>query len=147
MLVKYKFPFDTAEKQIVLEPKHLKYDANDVFISGYNPITSEKQLLHLRNVVDIKQLPLKSKFNYVQSPVIYKLKGRLAKGYSLYENEKIAGSDPEAETITIAAYMDDKDLLIKRLLKYGEYCEIIYPKYAKEKLVNAVNEALKNYEE
>ncbi|OGI18096.1 MAG: hypothetical protein A2287_08440 [Candidatus Melainabacteria bacterium RIFOXYA12_FULL_32_12] len=146
VIVKYKFPIGDEEKQIILEPKSIKYDSKDVFISGYNSITGEKQLLHLNNIQEIKQLPVKSRYNYVLSPIIFKLKGRLAKGYRPYEDEKIAGTDPEAGTITIAAYVDDRNMLLQRLLKYGDYCEVIYPKAAREKTISLVQDALKNYD-
>lgn len=147
IIVKYKFPLDNEEKQIVMEPKSLKYDSNDIYISGYNSITGEKQLLHLNNIQEIKQLPTKSKYNYVLSPIVFKLKGRVAKGYRLYEDEKISETDTEAGTITIAAYVDDVNMLIQRLLKYGDYCEIIYPKPVREKIITMVQDALKNYEQ
>lgn len=146
VIVKYKFPLDEEEKQLILEPKSIKYDSNDVYISGYNSITREKQLLHLNNILDIKQLPEKSKFNYVLSPIIFKLKGRVAKGYRLYEDEKIAGEDLEAGTITIAAYVDDKNMLLQRLLKYGDFCEVLYPKFLRDQIVKMVKNALKNYQ-
>src|SRR3989339_1574013 len=81
VIVKYKFQLDNEEKQIVLEPKYLKYDSNGVYLSGYNSITGERQLLNLNNIREVKQLPIKSKYNYILSPVIFKLKGRVAKGY------------------------------------------------------------------
>ncbi|HBH17528.1 MAG TPA: hypothetical protein DDX14_01025 [Cyanobacteria bacterium UBA9579] len=145
VIVKYKFPIDDEEKQIVLEPKSIKYDSKDVYISGYNSITGERQLLNLNNIQEIKQLPVKSRYNYVLSPIIFKLKGRLAKGYRLYEDEKIAGTDPESGTITIAAYVDDKNMLLQRLLKYGDFCEVLYPNIFREKMISLIEDALKNY--
>ena len=145
VIIKYKFPADEMQKQIIFEPKNIKYDANDVYISGYNFITCEKQLLHLSNIEEVKQLPIKSKLNYILSPIIYKLKGRVAKGYRVYEDEKIASLDPEAGTVTIAVYVDDKNMLLQRLLKYGEHCEVLYQKAVREKMVSILNESIENY--
>ncbi|MFH0702555.1 MAG: WYL domain-containing protein [bacterium] len=146
VIVKYKLPYDDKEKQIILEPKAIKYDSDNVYISGYNPITGEKQSFHMDYIQEIKQLPVKSKFNYVISPVIFKLKGRLAKGYRPYEGEKITEADPDDKNLTIAAYVDDKNMLLHRLLKYGNYCEIIYPKYVRDKAIKIIQDTLKNYE-
>jgi predicted DNA-binding transcriptional regulator YafY len=144
--IKYKFHPDDEEKQMVIEPKGLKYTPNGVYISGYNSITGEKQLLHLNTIQEIKQLPNKSRYNSILSPVIYKLKGRLAKGYRLYEGEKVACDIQDDGTLTIAAYVEDRNLLLQRLLKYGDFCEVIYPKSVRESMISIINNALKNYD-
>lgn len=145
IIVKYQYPCDEEEKDIVLEPKLIKYNQNEVFISGYNPIIGERQLINLSYVIEIKQLPIKSKHNNTLSPVIFILKGRVAKGYRLYEDERILESDAESGTIRIAAYVDDKNMLLKRLLKYGDYCEVLYPKSLRENVIALIGNALNNY--
>jgi len=144
--IKYKLPCNKEEKQIILELKNIKYDKKEVYISGYNPITEQIHTIKLSQIVEIKQLPTKSQYNQILSPVTFELKGQLAKVYRPYENEKIASTTENPNKITVTANMDDKEVLIKRLLKYGENCKIIYPKHVQNEMIRIINQTLKNYE-
>jgi|GEM_PF-1413670 len=145
IIVKYKYPIEN-ELQVTLEPKYIEYINADFYICGYDPISGEKQLIKIDYIDEIKQLPVKSSSNCILSPVIFKLKGRLAKSYELNENEKISDIDSEADTITITTYADCKNMLMQRLLKYGDLCEVLYPKAYREKIANELYKMLSNYE-
>ena len=145
--VKYRLPLENQTMQVVLDPLSIKYISKNVWISGYNTIIGEKQMLNLEYIEDIKQLPTKSKPNHVLSPVIFKLKGRLAKGYRPYEGEEISQIDENEGFIQILAYVDDKNQLMQRLLKYGDLCEILYPKYIREKMIKTIKSTLNNYKD
>ena len=144
--IKYRLSCNKEEKQIILEPNNIKYDQKEVYISGYNPITDQTHSIKLRQIVEIKQLPTKSQYNQILSPITFKLKGQLAKVYRPYENEKITSDNEKSNTLTVTAYVDDKDILIKRLLKYGENCEVLYPEHARNDIIQIINKTLKNYE-
>jgi predicted DNA-binding transcriptional regulator YafY len=143
--LKYKSPLDIDENHLILELKNIKYDNNEVYISGYSPITEQTQSVKLSQITEIKQLPIKSQYNHILSPVIFKLKGQLAKVYRPYENEKVSSESEKLNTLTVTSYSDDKDLLLKRLLKYGDSCEILYPKYFQKQMINTIETALQNY--
>jgi len=81
-----------------------------------------------------------------EGSVIYKLTGNLAKNYNLRENEKIIPSDSK-ESITVVNTNENHLLLIPRLLRYGELCEIIMPKYTREEIKNIIDKTLANYGE
>ena len=134
------------EKQAVFELKSFKYDKNEVYLSGYNPIIGQSQLIKLSQIIELKQLPTKSHHNIVMTPVIFKLKGQLAKIYRPYENEKITESGKNINTISVTAYVEDYRILLNRLLKYGESCEVIYPKIARDTIIKTINKTLENYE-
>lgn len=144
--IKYRLSCNKEENQIVLELKNIKYDKNEVYISGYNPISEQTHAIKLTQIVDIKQLPTKSQYNQILLPVTFRLKGKLAKVYRPYENEKIVSTDEKSNTIEITAHIEDNEALIKRLLKYGENCEVIYPKHVQNDMIKIINAALKNYE-
>lgn len=146
IVIKYKNPIEENEIQITLEPKYLDYVGGDIYICGYNPIIGERKLINLDYIIDIKQLPVRSSNNYILSPVIFKLKDRLAKVYELHENEKITETDTETYSITITTYVDCKNMLMQRLLKYGDLCEVLYPKAFREKIANELSTAIRNYE-
>jgi len=143
--VKYKYPFEN-EIHMTLEPKYLEYMGGDVYICGYDPIIGERQLINIDYIIEMKQLPVKSSSNYILSPVIFKLRERLAQTYELHENEKITEVDSDAGTITVTAYADYKNILIHRLLKYGDLCEVLYPKAFRERIANELCKTIKNYE-
>jgi len=143
--IKYKQPFDIKEKDIIFEPKSIKFNTVHVYIFGYNPLIGEKQFINLDYILEVEQLPVKSQSNYSLSPVTFKLKGRLSKRYRLYENEKIVETDEKNGSITVSAYVEDKNLLIQRLLKYGDLCELIYPKDLRDKMIEILDDALQNY--
>ncbi|MDD3014023.1 MAG: hypothetical protein PHC34_10005 [Candidatus Gastranaerophilales bacterium] len=145
IIIKYKYPFK-KEIQIILEPKYVEYIGEDIYFCGYDPIIGERQLINVDYIAEMKQLPVKSSSNYILSPVIFKLKGRLAKSYELHESEKITEINSETDTITITTYADCKTMLMQRLLKYGDLCEVLYPKAFREKIANEIYKTIKNYE-
>ena len=144
--VKYKRHGDCEKEQVVLELKNIKYDEQEIYIAGYNPINEQALSIKFSQIIEIKQLPTKSQYNQMLSPVTFELKGQLAKIYRLYEDEKITSVNEKSSTITVTAYVDDKEMLIKRLLKYGENCEVVYPKHAQNDMIKIINQTLKNYE-
>lgn len=145
--VKYRTYVDDEEKQLVLELKNIKYEQKEIYITGYSPLTEQTHSIKIEQITEIKQLPKKSQYKQILSAVTFSLKGQLAKVYRPYENEKISPSSEKLNTITVTAYVDDQNILIKRLLKYGENCEILYPKPTKAKMIQIINKTLSNYEE
>jgi len=146
VMIKYKL-FDTKEeKQIVLELKNIKYDKTEVYLSGYNPVVGQTQLIKFGQIVEIRHLPTKSQYGQMLFPVIYKLSGQLAKGYRPYENEKITETSEKTNSITVTAYTEDQDMLLSRLMRYGEYCEVLYPKRARDSIIKMINKTLDNYD-
>ncbi|MEI7473540.1 MAG: hypothetical protein WCK67_02070 [bacterium] len=144
-LVSYLLPNSNKQIELVFEPKYIKYEKTSIYLAGYNFITGEKQLLDIKNIDDIKQLPVKSKYNNILSPIIFKLRGKIAHSYRIYEGEKITEKNGFNSEITVTSYIEDKDLLLKRLLKYGDACEIIYPAYIREEVKNILLKSLANY--
>ena len=78
-------------------------------------------------------------------PVVFKLRGRLAKVYRLYEREKFSEQDKKLKEVTVTSYSDDIDSLLMRILKYGENCEVLYPKQVRNKMANLIKLSLENY--
>ncbi len=141
--ITFKIPYEESEKTITLEPKELNYKENKVFISGYNPLNNENQDINLQYITDTKQLPTRSKNTRSTSPVIFKLKGRLATTYRPYEGEKIYKD--ESNYIKVYTYTEEKNNLLKRLLKYGDDCEILYPAEIRETIKETIIKTLNNY--
>lgn len=79
-----------------------------------------------------------------EQSVVFVLKDALAKKYTLRENELLSNSSPYG-TITVSNRGEAKELLLSRLLRYGDNCEIIYPKSYREEMKQILDDALSNY--
>lgn len=145
VLLKYRCEGEFQNIELTLEPKYIDYIGGEVYLCGYNPIAGEKKLIRIDYITEIKQLPAKSGTNNILSPVVFVLSGRLAKVYELHENEKITEKNDQLETITVTSYADCKIMLKQRLLKYGDLCEVIYPKSYREEIMSDLRKTLNNY--
>lgn len=132
------------EISAIVEPKELKYIGNDIYFSVYNPISAEIQDISLNSIVKIKQLPLKSNNTSMLSSVTFMLKDRLAKVYKLKEGEEIMQVSSDGTTI-ILNRREDRTLLLKRLMRYGENCEVLSPKSFREEMRQLIQTTLSNY--
>ena len=77
--------------------------------------------------------------------IIYKIQGRLAKSYNLKENERLIEVKEDGSLI-IANNNEPYDKLLKRLIRYDYCCVIERPKFIKERMMEMINDTLKNYE-
>jgi hypothetical protein len=78
--------------------------------------------------------------------VVFKLTGNLAKNYGLRENEKmVMNSLPEY--ITVSNNSEALPLLMARLLRYGNLCEVQYPSGFRDSMAETINKTLANYGE
>lgn len=143
--IKYFSQEENQEKLVITKLLKIRYEASDVSIIYYDLISGQNNSVKIRNLINIKQLPSISGERQVLCPVIFKLKGKLAKVYRPYEKEKV--SEPEAKTgiITVTAYSEDPESLLQRLLKYGENCEVLYPRQIRNKMINLIKTSLDNY--
>ena len=76
--------------------------------------------------------------------MVFELHGRLMRAYKLKPSEKVINFNQNY--ITVSNSEDDKDILLRRLLKYGESCKIVSPKSLKAEMLELTNEMLKNLE-
>ncbi len=85
--------------------------------------------LKLSNILTVAQLPTKSKKSMPQVTVVFQLYGRLAKSYRPYPEEDVVFK--QEHTIQIRAKTAYYPQLMRRLLKYGDSCQIISPSYVR----------------
>ncbi len=142
--IEYSNKSDEATEIFIVEPKCIEYEADRVYVLVYNPAIAQNQKLLLDNIKNITQLPQKTGAYNTPNTVIFELKGRLAKSYKLKTDEKIINSSPEC--IIVSNFSEDKDILLKRLLKYGENCVILQPKSAQKEFLELVSKILINLE-
>ena len=74
----------------------------------------------------IEVLPLKVNNITITNSVVFEVYGGLVGNYRLRDCEKVQSFSDSVKVIVNSG--EDKDLLLKRLMKYGENCKIISPK-------------------
>ena len=76
--------------------------------------------------------------------VVYTLKGKLAKRYELRPDEQLLKTSDDG-SITVSNRCYNTEMLISRLMRYDDLCEIIAPESVKEQMKIAIDDTLKNY--
>lgn len=140
-------PDENRKKIIILEPIKLVYINKQLFLYGYTHKKQEKSHFQLDYISNIIQLPHKS-YQHVNKDfinVMFKLSGKLAQVYKLYENETLIKTNNYPYYIIVSANVEDDELLIHRLLKYGEFCEVLAPYNIRKKMINYIDYLFNNY--
>lgn len=128
----------------IVEPIDFKYRENKIYFSVYSPFEGKIQDILLEDIVEITQLPVKSNATSIFTTVTFRIKDRLAENYKLHEGEKVIQLEPDGGKI-IVNQKEDKTFLLKRLMRYGKFCEVISPKEFRQGMTKMIQETLKNY--
>ena len=97
----------------------------------------------LECIKEVVQLPQKQSGSYSMS-VTFKLKNRLAKSYLLKSGERVI--ELGKDFIVVSNQNEDRDFLIRRLARYFDQCEVLYPKEFRQKMVDFIEATEKLYE-
>lgn len=133
----------SSEKYIV-EPAEIIYDKKSVYISGYLPEKASNKRFNIRNISFVKQLPTRTTGKQFLNTVVFECRGRLAKNYKLKPSEKIINSS--SDSVIISNAQEDREMLLKRILKYGENARILRPQSLKDEMTKILDEMIKNCE-
>lgn len=134
-----------TETSVMVEPIEIKYKGNEIYLSVHNALSAQIQDINFNSILKIEQLPLKSNSTSMLSSITFELKDRLANGYRLHEGEKLLQIKSNGNII-ILNQKEDRLLLLKRLMRYGENCEVISPKNIREEMKQMIKTTLKNYQ-
>ncbi len=127
-----------------VEPKGIEYDIDRAYLLAYNPELAQNQKMLLENIIYIAQLPQKAAANISPNTVVFELKGRLAKNYKLKEGEKVINHTKD--TIVVSNSVEDKYILFRRLLKYGESCKILQSRAMQKEFLGYVDKIISKLE-
>lgn len=130
---------------ITVELKEIIEKNNNITIVCYNPLKARNKKIPLDSVISVKQSPRRVPNISCINSVVFRLYGRLAKAYKLKSNENTM--DFSSGCATISNVGEDKDVLLKRLLKYGEFCEIIKPEDVRKDFIKLTEDILNNLQE
>lgn len=107
---------------------------------------NKEKLVSADKVVSIHGTNNKFIPKFSETTVLFKLKGNLAKRYTLRENERFEINN-ESNSIIVANKGENKEILFSRLLRYDTCCEIISPKSYREEMKQILINMLANYGE
>lgn len=120
-------------------------EQNSVYLKTYNTQHGCFLILNVDQIEDIEKTPQKNTHRYFSSTTVFKLKGKLAKRYTLRNEEHSMGMDKEG-CLLIASKKEPKEDLFLRLMRYGSSCEVMSPKQDRETMHNLVKTTLANYQ-
>lgn len=139
----YKEESTQTEINYLIAPLEIIYKKGIAILIAYNIKENCYKEFFIENIIEFEQTPQKLTLNPTTS-ILFKLKGRLANSYMLKEGETILEQDDNF--LIVSNKNEDKDLILKRLLRYFNQCEILYPKSYRQKLLNIITEMEKLYE-
>ena len=142
--LKYKRTKNLVD-EITVELREIVEKNQKIYVSCYCQALARNKKIELEKIVSLVQSPRKITGCSVCNTVVFELYGRLASSYKVKPSENVINFSPNH--ITVSNSEEDKDVLLRRLLKYGENCKIIRPKSMREDLIALTNEMLKNLEE
>ncbi len=144
LTIKYKNSSTSETEKYNIAPVKIIYKNKNAALIGYNYATNSYKEFLLENIIEVTQMPQISTIN-LSGSLTFKLKNRLAASYKLKEGESVIEQGPDY--IIVSNNLEDKDLIIKRLIRYFNNCEILYPKSMKEKMLNLIEDMEKMYAE
>ena len=110
---------------------------------GYNLQKREFKEFLLEDITEVIRQPQRALDNNFLNPVMFRVKGGLAKVYDLREGEQI--SETHKPKKVILNYSEDREQLARRLLRYGKDCEVLSPIEFKSYFVKLLDEMAAKY--
>lgn len=107
---------------------------------------NKDRVIDISRVSGIEILNEKFVSTFNDNVVVFELKGALAPRYNIRDNERVVKAY-DGNSITVANHGESKDILLSRLMRYDDKCEIIYPKNYRNEMIQIIDSALSNYEE
>ena len=132
------------EETSIFEIKEIIEQKKDIVIVCYDSKMGRNRKISINAIKEMKQSPKKASGVSMLNSVVFEVYGRLASLYKLKPSEKVINFSNNH--ITISNTEEDKDVLIHRLIKYGENCRIIRPQSVQNEFLELTDNILKNLE-
>ena len=121
-------------EQLLIEPNSFEAENDKLYMIAYDLKKSSLIKILTDNIEEISITPNRLKNLHCMTAVVFEVYGRLTDNYRLREWERIQTFDNNR--LIIVNYGEDKNQLIRRLLKYGENCKVLKPEYFKKEFVD-----------
>lgn len=145
LMVKILYENKTSKTNILIgEIRKIEEKNDKIAVVCYIPEKRRNKKVLLDSIVNLSQLPTKTTESNTYSTIVFEVYGRLAYLYKLKDSEKVINFS--SNHLVISNSEEDKDILLRRLLKYGENCKIIKPKEVQDEFIALTNDILKNLE-
>ncbi len=131
-----------AEKEFTITPLKFHYFKDSICLLGYDIKNNVNKNFPLDKISDIKGMPTAASSSDFGLITTFKISGRLKNAYTVREGEIISEYE---DYIMVSNKKEDKDELFKRLLRYGTFCEILYPKSDREKFKNLLENLIAKF--
>ena len=141
---KSKIKIKCKEQNYMVIPKNLNYNKGKFYLKVFLEEENKYKNINIADIEDFIEIGRNRGLTNFASTTVFKIKDRLAIGYYPYGEEIIQIESDNSKIISNKT--QDKDSLLKRILKYGVLCEIVSPKSEKELFLNTVNEMIRNFE-
>lgn len=129
-------------KNFVCSPVEIKYIKDKTLLSVFH--NDEMKDIPLEKVTSINRTSRKIATGIIPHTVTFRLMKDLAKRYSTRPHERIINTEADG-SIIISNRSEDKEQLMKRLMRYDEKCEIISPKILRDEFKTKIDKILENY--
>lgn len=134
-----KLTLTFEDKDYSITPVGFRYFENSICLLGYDTKENVNKNFPLGKITNIKQSPIKAPGTDFGLSTTFKITGRLKDAYNVRKGEIIGVYD---DYIVVTNKKEDKDALFRRLLKYGTFCEILYPQNDREKFKKLIENLL-----
>ena len=132
-----KLKITCSKESFICEPKKVEISNGKIYFTVYDIKTMNLKRLLVDLICDVEVLPIRATGSIITQSAVFEVYGRLIYNYRLRDNEKVETFSETSKTIVATNY--DKDELLKRLLKYGENCKIIRPKFLQQEFLSMLN--------
>lgn len=140
-----KYTKNNTDKSTYCIFKEITYDNKQAYIKIFKTREKELEEIPIANIKSIEETPSLNNTPEIAITTVFKLKGRLAKAYTLKDGEYIS-EYCEDGSIVVVNKGEPTEKLLTRLMRYDYNCTIERPKEMRNRMKEIISEALKKYE-
>jgi len=129
-----------SNKKILIIPQKINYTKDQAYLLFENIQENKLQKISIKKIIKISSK--KDDLLLENNETIFELYAHLKNTYLLKDEERIL--DIQANKLVIANSQKDKISLLKRLLRYDEFCKVVAPKQDIIKMKNIIDTSCKN---
>ncbi len=133
------------EINLLCSPVETVYQKRKIYLRVNSNSGSRIYEIPIDNIKSVHPIPSSVSGNTMPTTIVFRIKNRLAKNYKIRDWEKVQGFETDGSKI-IVNKNEDFNILLNRLMRYGNQCEIISPKFIKDEMINLINKTLSNYQ-